>query len=104
MASEAVEVVIMGRSYKVACPKGQDDALHQSVTLLEETLQDFKKRATNANNEQLAVLVALNLCHELQLEKEKNRSYSETVGERIKSLQSTIEVALMPHHSDTSRE
>lgn len=102
MTSEAVDVVIMGRSYKVACPKGQEDALHSSVRLLEETLQTVKQRSANANREQLAILAALNLSNDLQLEKDKNRLYSEAVDERIKSLQNTIETALTPHpHSAT---
>ena len=41
-----------------------------------------------------AVMAALNFCHALTLEKNKNQQYSETMDQRIRMLQSTIEEAL----------
>ena len=31
MSTEAVEIVILGRPYKVSCPLGQQDALRQAA-------------------------------------------------------------------------
>jgi cell division protein ZapA len=51
-------------------------------------------------------MAALNFCHELCLEKEKNHQYSETMDKRIKMLQRTIEAALIEHgqYGDSSEE
>ncbi|MGL5495562.1 MAG: cell division protein ZapA, partial [Aeromonas sobria] len=34
MSTEAVEIVILGRPYKVSCPLGQQDALRQAAEQL----------------------------------------------------------------------
>ncbi|MGL5407556.1 MAG: cell division protein ZapA, partial [Shewanella sp.] len=78
MSTEAVEIVILGRTYKVSCPLGQQDALRQAAEQLTDKLADLRQRAKLTSNEQLAVMAALNFCHELCLEKEKNNQYSDT--------------------------
>ncbi len=91
---EAVEINIMGRVYKLSCQPGQGAHLHSAAAELNETLTQMRQRSRSSNNEQLAVMAALNFCHELALEKNKNRQYSETMDQRIRMLQATIEDAL----------
>ncbi|MGL5032164.1 MAG: cell division protein ZapA [Aeromonas sp.] len=95
MSTEAVEIVILGRPYKIACPLGQQDALRQAAEQLTDKLTDLRQRTKVSSNEQLAIMAALNFCHEFCLEKEKNQQYSETMDRRIKMLQRTIEAALV---------
>ena len=97
MSIEAVDIVILGRSYKISCPVGQQNALRQAAEQLTQKLIDLRQRANVSSNEQLAVMAALNFCHELCLEKEKNHQYSDTMDKRIKMLQRTIEAALIEH-------
>ncbi|WP_368166121.1 cell division protein ZapA [Aeromonas sp. R9-1] len=97
MSTEAVEIVILGRPYKVSCPPGQQAALQAAATQLNEKLIELRQRSRVSSNEQLAIMAALNFCHELCLEKEKNHQYSETMDKRIKMLQRTIEAALVEH-------
>ncbi len=92
--SEAVEINIMGRVYKLSCQTGQGANLRAAAAELNETLGQMRQRSRTSNNEQLAVMAALNFCHELALEKNKNRQYSETMDQRIRMLQATIEDAL----------
>ena len=94
---EAVEINIMGRIYKLSCQTGQGNALRAAAAELNELLAQMRQRSRGSNNEQLAVMAALNFCHELALEKNKNRQYSETMDQRIRMLQSTIEEALQEH-------
>ncbi len=91
---EAVEINIMGRVYKLSCQLGQSAALRTAADELNDTLGQMRQRSRSSNNEQLAVMAALNFCHELALEKDKNRQYSETMDQRIRMLQTTIEEAL----------
>ncbi|MDO2947944.1 cell division protein ZapA [Aeromonas simiae] len=106
MSIEAVEIVILGRPYKVSCPAGQQDALQAAAVQLTEKLSDLRQRSRVSSNEQLAIMAALNFCHELCLEKEKNHQYSETMDKRIKMLQQTIEAALVEHgrYGDSGEE
>ena len=106
MSIEAVEIVILGRPYKVSCPLGQQDALRQAADQLSDKLIELRQRSKVSSNEQLAIMAALNFCHELKKEKEKNHQYSETMDKRIKMLQRTIEAALIEHgqYGDSSEE
>ena len=106
MSIEAVEIVILGRPYKVSCPLGQQDALRQAADQLSDKLIELRQRSKVSSNEQLAIMAALNICHELCLEKDKNHQYSETMDKRIKMLQRTIEAALIEHgqYGDSSDE
>jgi cell division protein ZapA len=91
---EAVEITIMGRVYKLSCQAGHGSSLRMAANELNETLLQMRHRSRSSSNEQLAVMAALNFCHELSLEKNKNRQYSDTMDQRIRMLQSTIEEAL----------
>jgi len=93
--TEAVEISILGRVYKLSCQAGQGEALRQAAEQLNGTLGELRLRARGSSNEQLAVMAALNFCHELALEKNRNRQYSETMDQRIRLLQTTIEEALL---------
>lgn len=91
---EAVEINIMGRVYKLSCQVGQSAALRAAAAELNDVLTQMRQKSRSSNNEQLAVMAALSFCHELSLEKTKNRQYSETMDQRIRMLQTTIEEAL----------
>lgn len=72
MSIEAVEIVILGRPYKVSCPLGQQDALRQAADQLSDKLIELRQRSKVSSNEQLAIMAALNFCHELCLEDRKS--------------------------------
>ncbi|GAA4496375.1 cell division protein ZapA [Pseudaeromonas paramecii] len=95
VATESIELTILGRVYKISCLSGQSDALKAAADGLNQHLNEMRQRSRGSNNEQLAVMAALHFCYELGLEKASNRKYSETMDERIKMLQQTIETALL---------
>jgi cell division protein ZapA len=95
MSQSAVEINILGKTYKMACPKGQEVALQDAAEILNDKIDDLKLRTKIAKSEQLAVMAALNFCHELKLEQAKNNAYADSMAQRIQMLQSTIENALI---------
>ncbi|GHA11419.1 cell division protein ZapA [Oceanisphaera arctica] len=94
MTTAAIDIVILGRPYKVACPVGQEAALQRASDMLNERIHKFKQGGKAGSNEQIAIMLALNVCHELELEKDKNYQYADAMDKRIKMLQHTIEDAL----------
>ncbi|MDR1848497.1 MAG: cell division protein ZapA [Zoogloeaceae bacterium] len=58
---KALDVNIMGREYRIACPVGQEEALRQAVKLVEKKMQDTASHSRNAMPERVAVLTAVNL-------------------------------------------
>ena len=94
MTTAALDIIVLGRPYKVACPAGQEVALQRAAETLNERIRAFKQSGKAGSNEQIAIMLALNISHELELEKDKNYQYADAMDKRIKMLQHTIEEAL----------
>ena len=94
MTTAAIDIIILGRSYKVSCPEGQEVALQRAAEMLNERIARVKQSGKSGSNEQVAVMLVINICHELELEKDKNYQYADAMDKRIKMLQQTIEEAL----------
>jgi cell division protein ZapA len=91
---ESVEINVLGRAYRVSCPPEQYLLLRQAAQKLDDALGDLRIRARGSSNEQLAIMVALNLSHELLLEKNRIQQYSESMERRIRQLNDVIQDAL----------
>jgi len=59
--TRALDVNIMGREYRIACPVGQEEALRQAVALVEKKMKDTASRSRNNMPERVAVLASVNL-------------------------------------------
>lgn len=94
MSAQPVDIQIFGRSLKVNCPPEQQDALNMAAEALNQRLQDLKDRTRVTNTEQLVLIAALNVCHELSQEQLKIREYASNMDQRMRMLQQTIEQAL----------
>ena len=95
MSTTAVDITILGRYFKVASPSEEIDELHQTAHMLNTKLQEIQTKTRIKNLEHLAVMAALNFCHELRQQRQTNTEYTNTVDDRIKLLQDTIERALV---------
>lgn len=95
MSTNAVDITLMGRSYSIACPTGQEQALTLVARNIEQQLTQLKSRTNSLSREDLLVMAALNIGHELLTEKQKNQEYMEQMDDRIRLLQSTLEQALV---------
>ncbi len=93
-----VEISILGHQYKIACPDGEEQTLQNTVEQFNNKLKSIKNNSRTLRNEQLIVMAALNFCHELNVEKTKNKKHAEQLNERITSLQKSIESALQPNY------
>ena len=91
---ESVEINVLGRAYRVSCQPGQYQLLKQAAQKLDDALGELRIRARGSSNEQLAIMVALNLSHELLLEKNRIQQYSESMEQRIRQLNDVIQEAL----------
>jgi cell division protein ZapA len=67
-------VNILDREFLIACTPEERDALIASAAFLDTRLRDAKNQARGATLDRIAVLVALNLAHELlQLKSQANQ-------------------------------
>ncbi|QLE86656.1 cell division protein ZapA [Shewanella sp. Scap07] len=99
MSSHAIEISLLGRTYSIACPTGQESALRQVADKLEKQLSSLKSRTNNLSREEIAIMAALNIGYELLEEQQKNQDYIKQMDDKIGLLQSTLEDALVERSS-----
>ena len=96
MAQRTVEINVVDRKLKVACPVGQESAL---LSAAEELTMRFNKATSGksiATPEQAMLMTALNLTNELLMLKKKIKAEQQEHRRKIALLQSTFEQAMSP--------
>ncbi len=63
MATDHLDVVLLGKEYRVSCTPETREHLLSTVSYLEDRFAELGAR-TNASGERLAVMTALNVAHE----------------------------------------
>ncbi len=58
-----LEVHIMGQSYVLACPEGEQEALRRAVAEVDREMCSIRDLGRIRSRERIAVLAALNLAH-----------------------------------------
>ena len=64
-AAKTLEVILLGRTYRVACNDGEREALLQAVAYLDGKMNEIRKSGKVMGAERIAVMAALNVAHEL---------------------------------------
>jgi cell division protein ZapA len=59
-----LDVRILGREYRVACPPEARAALVEAVALVDTRMQEIAQKTRNPAPERVAVMAALNIAHE----------------------------------------
>lgn len=103
MAAKTMDIKLLERNYKVACPVGQESALQQAADALSQKLEKTKEQTQLTNVEQIAVMTALNLCHEWIQEQNEQAAKTAKLEEKIQLLQATIEQAMSEQRSQRNR-
>lgn len=67
---QQVAVRLLGKDYRFDCPPGQEAALVAAGKLLDQHLREAKKAHRAAAPDEVALIAALNLAHELQADKD----------------------------------
>ena len=103
-ANKALDVTIMGRTYKVTCADEEREALLEAVTYLDQKMNEIKSSGKVGNVERIAVMAALNIAHEL-LEARGGKHAPQPgpdgfdlteVKRRMASMRATLDQALAP--------
>lgn len=91
---KTLEVSILGRSYKVACEDGEREALLQAVAYVDGKMNDIKQSGKIAGTERIAVMVALNIAHELLSTKVGGGFDLGQAKRRISSIEAKLDEAI----------
>ena len=60
----ALDIVLMGREYRVACAPEERESLQKAVAYVDEKMHELAEK-TKSTGDRLAVMTALNIAHEL---------------------------------------
>lgn len=66
MPNEAnyLDIMLLGKEYRVACPPAEHDALLAAVAYVDEKMHDIAEKTKSNISERIAVMAALNIAHE----------------------------------------
>jgi cell division protein ZapA len=91
---QPVTLTIMGKEYKIACEPDEQDDLLRSAQQLDAQMRKMRDAGKISGADRIAVMVALNLAHELQLLKSQNAQLNRSLNECLARMSQKIENVL----------
>lgn len=96
-----VNVRILDKDYLVACPKGEEAALLASAKRVDKEMRKIRDSGKVLGSDRIAVMVALNLAHELLNQKNThanaNNELPEAALTHLQKLQARLDAVLEKH-------
>ena len=98
--SGALDITIMGRTYKVTCADEERESLLRAVHYLDQKMNEIKASGRIGNTERIAVMAALNIAHELLSEHGPQTTVNgfdmHEAKRRMAAMQATLDQVLAP--------
>jgi cell division protein ZapA len=98
-----VNVSIMGTPYRLACKEGEEEALRQAVSYLDEKMCAIRDGGKIKGNDRIAIMAALGIAAELlALQSPDGPFAGVTMAElkqRIASMNAVLDAALAPQEN-----
>ena len=93
-ASKTMNVSIMGREFRVACPDDEREELLQSVSYLDKRMREIRDGGKVVGSERIAIMAALNITHELLTTKIRGGFDMGEFKRRIDHMQAALDAAM----------
>ena len=101
--ADILDIKLQGKEYRVACAPDEREALLAAANFLNGKMNEIAE-LTKSGGERLAVMVALNISHELlALRQSPDKAIAvdaEVARRRIKSIETRLDAALAEHKQD----
>ena len=95
-APEPVKVVILDREFHVACGDAERASLVAAARHLDERMREMRNNARTAGVDRIAILAALNICHELLELQARVSNSDQALAEKLHALNLKLERAFVP--------
>ena len=92
--AQPINISILDKEYKVACPVGEQPALLASAKYLDGKMREVRDNGSIIGSERIAVITALNIANELLNPDNEDKQVGEVISPRLKSLETKITRAL----------
>jgi len=91
---QPVSISILGKDYRIACSEDEHESLLQSAQMLDEKMREIRDSGTVNGTDRIAVMVALNLSHELHQAQNNNANPQNFISNQLSHLRHKIEHVL----------
>ena len=91
---EALDVTILDREFRVACPEDERTGLLDAVAFLDKKMREIRDTGKVSMVERIAIMAALNISHELLTTRLGTGFDMGEFKRRINSMQATIDATL----------
>ncbi len=88
--AQPINVSILDKDYKVACPPGEQSALLESAKFLDTKMREVRDSGNIMGSERIAVITALNMANDLLKTSNVDKELGQELPPRLKDLESKI--------------
>lgn len=89
-----VTVRIADKEYKISCPEGEHESLLASARRVSSDIKAMRENGKALGPEKIAVIVALNIAHELINTESASSNDNSYISESLESIQQSVDIAL----------
>ena len=94
--SKIVEINILGRDFQINCPDGEEEALVQSASYLNQKIDQLKGSGVTGFD-RLLLMASLNIIHESTNNNPENLTQLKLVQEKLNNFDKILDQALSNH-------
>jgi cell division protein ZapA len=88
--AQPINISILDKDYKVACPPGEQSALLESAKFLDLKMREVRDTGNIMGSERIAVITALNMANDLLRAAVVDKEIGQELPPRLKDLESRI--------------
>ena len=88
--AQPINISILDKDYKVACPPGEQSALLESAKFLDSKMREVRDTGNIIGSERIAVITALNMANDLLQSSQVDKELGQELPPRLKDLESKI--------------
>jgi cell division protein ZapA len=89
----SLDVTIMGREFRIACPENERDGLLRAVGFLDKKMREIRDSGKVIGVERIAIMAALNIAHDY-LENRGSAPQREEIDAKLAVLNGMLDQAL----------
>jgi len=88
--AQPINISILDKDYKIACPPGEQSALLESARFLDSKMRELRDSGKIMGSERIAVITALNMANDLLRVSNLDKALGEELPPRLKNLENKI--------------
>ncbi len=88
--AQPINISILDKDYKVACPPGEQSALLESARFLDSKMREIRDTGNIMGSERIAVITALNMANDLLRTSNLDKEIGPELPPRLKDLEAKI--------------